>query len=246
MEKTNLILTGYFIYLPIVLALTFYVSRTLFRNGKRFMLDIFHGQEDIAIATNSLFEVGFYLLNIGFSLFIIKLYSINNMQGLVEALSAKIGGFSIYLGAVLFLNLYLFMRGRKTCTQKFKSCLKSLIKSEKIMVILKITMIFSRKEKGCLKKNYRINATSPFSKNSISLSQYRTSALNQLNKNSRIHHFISKSSIPFFFNGLGYKKLIAPSGQKGAIQTTALLSLLQKHLVIHHLFGLHLEKKHWE
>ena len=47
MKDANLILTGYFIYLPIVLALTYYVSKTLFRSGERFMLDIFHGQEEI-------------------------------------------------------------------------------------------------------------------------------------------------------------------------------------------------------
>ncbi len=113
MEKVNLILTGYFIYLPIVLALTYYVSKTLFKSGERFMLDIFHGQEEIALATNKLFEVGFYLLNIGFALYTLKMYRAANVQGLVETLSTKIGGFAIYLGVVLFFNLYLFMRGRK-------------------------------------------------------------------------------------------------------------------------------------
>lgn len=77
------------------------------------MLDIFHGQEPIALATNKLFEVGFYLLNVGFAFYTIRLYNISNTQKLVENLSEKIGGFSIYLGLVLFLNLYLFLRGRK-------------------------------------------------------------------------------------------------------------------------------------
>lgn len=113
MTETNLILTGYFIYLPIVLALTYYVSKTLFRSGERFMLDIFHGQEEIAVATNKLFEVGFYLLNIGFALYTLKMYRVLSVQGLVETLSTKIGIFAIYLGVVLFFNLYLFMRGRK-------------------------------------------------------------------------------------------------------------------------------------
>jgi len=113
MEGTNLVLTGYFIYLPLVLALTYYVSKTLFKSGERFMLDIFHGQEEIAVATNKLFEVGFYLLNIGFALYTLKMYRIISVQSLVENLSTKIGGFAIYLGVVLFFNLYLFMRGRK-------------------------------------------------------------------------------------------------------------------------------------
>ncbi len=112
--ETTKILTGYFIYLPVALTLTFIVSRTLFKNGKIFMLDIFKGREEIANATNRLFETGFYLLNLGFALMILRLdVSKNTYQALVEALSYKIGGFSIYLGAMLFLNLYFFFRGKR-------------------------------------------------------------------------------------------------------------------------------------
>ena len=82
------------------------------------MVDIFRGNEEIAEATNKIFEVGFYLLNIGFALFIIKLSYIPNTQALIESLSAKIGGFSIYLGMILFMNLYLFLRGRKQVRRK--------------------------------------------------------------------------------------------------------------------------------
>lgn len=113
MENSNLILTGYTIYLPIVIALTLFVSKTLFKNAQYYMLEIFHGKEEIALATNKLFEVGFYLLNIGFALFILEMTFVETPQSLVESLSVKIGGFSIYLGVILFLNLFLFMRGRK-------------------------------------------------------------------------------------------------------------------------------------
>lgn len=112
--ETTKILIGYAIYLPIAILLTYYVSKTLFKNGKIFMLDIFKGREDIAQATNKLFETGFYLLNIGFALMIleIELYN-NNYQELIEKLSYKIGGFSIYLGLMLFFNLYFFFRGKR-------------------------------------------------------------------------------------------------------------------------------------
>lgn len=112
--ETTKILIGYFIYLPVVLALTLIVSRTLFKSAKVFMLDIFKGREEIATATNKLFETGFYLLNLGFALMILQmnLYD-NTYQSLVEALSYKIGGFSIYLGIMLFFNLYFFFRGKR-------------------------------------------------------------------------------------------------------------------------------------
>ena len=80
------------------------------------MMDIFKGKENIALATNKLFEVGFYLLNIGWAMLILKINSYhfkNTTQNLVEILSEKIGGFAIYLGVMLFLNLYLFLGEEK-------------------------------------------------------------------------------------------------------------------------------------
>jgi len=115
---TTKILIGYAFYVPIALFLTFYVSRTLFKNSKIYMLDIFKGREEIASATNKLFETGFYLLNLGFALMILKinLYT-NDYQNLIEALSYKIGGFSIYLGGMLFVNLFFFFRGKRKASQ---------------------------------------------------------------------------------------------------------------------------------
>lgn len=120
MENSKIII-GYLIYLPIVIALTIYVSKMLFKNGKLFMIDIFRGKEDIALATNKLFKVGFYLVNIGWALLILKISTytrqVIDYQFLIEKLSLKIGGFSIYLGLMLMLNLFFFLRGRKKTKQ---------------------------------------------------------------------------------------------------------------------------------
>jgi len=116
--ETTKILIGYAIYLPIALFLTYYVSKTLFKNSKIYMLDIFKGREEIANATNKLFETGFYLLNLGFALMILEIYLYKDTyQELIEKLSYKIGGFSIYLGIMLFLNLYFFFRGKRKASQ---------------------------------------------------------------------------------------------------------------------------------
>ena len=111
----NNILIAYLIYLPVVILLTVYVSRTLFRNSLVFMMDIFNGRAPIAEATNKLFEVGFYLLNIGFALFILEITEGSGigMDRVIEVLSFKIGGFTIYLGLLLFANLFLFFRGKR-------------------------------------------------------------------------------------------------------------------------------------
>jgi len=116
-----MVVKAYCIYLPIAIGLTLFVARTLFQNGKIFMLDIFRGREEIAFATNKLFEVGFYLMNIGFALLIMEMSNnVYDAQSMIEVLSAKLGGFSIYLGIMLFFNMYLFFRGKRKTSEAIR------------------------------------------------------------------------------------------------------------------------------
>lgn len=115
----DLIVVAYSIYLPVVIFLTFYVAHNLFKNSIVYMQDIFNGREEIAKATNALFKIGFYLLNVGFALYILEIVSeVTTVQAAIEVLSKKVGGFSIYLGAMLFLNMYFFFRGKNVAKQK--------------------------------------------------------------------------------------------------------------------------------
>lgn len=108
----------YAIYLPVVILLTLYVARSLFRNARVFMLDIFHGRTEIADSTNRLFEVGFYLLNMGFALWVMEIHrAVPGHQRMVEVLAGKVGGFAIYLGLMLFAHLWLFFRGKRKARQ---------------------------------------------------------------------------------------------------------------------------------
>ena len=114
MKSLNFV--AYLIYLPLVIILTWYVAHTLFKNSKVFMLEIFRGKTEIALSTNKLFETGFYLLNLGYAFLIMEItteISNGDNRTLLETLSTKIGGFCIYLGIMLFFNLYLFFRGRR-------------------------------------------------------------------------------------------------------------------------------------
>ncbi|HEX5151697.1 MAG TPA: hypothetical protein VFW07_09610 [Parafilimonas sp.] len=115
----DLLIVAYSIYLPIVIALTLYVANNLFKNSIVYMKDIFNNREEIAIATNTLFKIGFYLLNIGFALYILQINdATNTTQSVIEVLSKKVGGFSIYLGVMLFMNMYMFFRGKNASRHK--------------------------------------------------------------------------------------------------------------------------------
>lgn len=115
----NLTVIAYAIYLPIAIGLTYYVAYVLFKNSMVYMNDIFYGRPDVAKSTNNLFRIGFYLLNVGFALYILKMdLYLAGTQQVIEKLSFKMGGFSIYLGVMLFANMFLFFRGKKIAKQK--------------------------------------------------------------------------------------------------------------------------------
>jgi hypothetical protein len=107
----------YLLYLAISIALTVWVAHTLHKNGRIFLVDVFHGNEALADSVNHLLVVGFYLINLGYVSMALKLgYAINNTQEGIEALSVKIGMVLIVLGGMHFFNLFVFSRMRRRST----------------------------------------------------------------------------------------------------------------------------------
>ena len=111
----------YSFYLVITIALTIWVARTLFKNGKVFLVDIFHGNAALADSVNNLLLVGFYLVNIGYAVYTLQITSsISNVQEVIEKLSVKVGLIILILGAMHFFNLYIFFTLRKKATMDKK------------------------------------------------------------------------------------------------------------------------------
>jgi hypothetical protein len=101
--------TTYLIYLLIAVPLTIWVARTLSRNGRIFLVDVFHGNEDFADAVNRLLVVGFYLVNLGFvTLFLRSGSVVVDARGVFEQLSVKLGIVMLVLGALHLLNVWIF------------------------------------------------------------------------------------------------------------------------------------------
>lgn len=99
----------YLAYLAVSLGLTIWVARTLFRNGRHFLVDVFRGNESLADSVNHLLVVGFYLLNFGFICLNLTIaQAVANEQAAMETLSKKVGLVVLVLGAMHFLNLAIF------------------------------------------------------------------------------------------------------------------------------------------
>jgi hypothetical protein len=104
----------YVIYALFVAILTVFVAKILFKNSQIFMIKIFDNKEDLALATNRLFEVGFFLFGFGIGLWYLTVEgNIVSLKVLFEVLSVKIGAFTMFMGVLLFGNLYMFFRGLK-------------------------------------------------------------------------------------------------------------------------------------
>ena len=115
----NYIIITYSFYLVITIALTIWVASTLFKNGKIFLIDIFHGNKELADSVNNLLLVGFYLINIGYAVYTLQVTNnIANVQQVIESLSLKIGLIILILGSMHFFNLYIFFTLRKKATQE--------------------------------------------------------------------------------------------------------------------------------
>ncbi|MCM3870328.1 MAG: hypothetical protein ND895_06470 [Pyrinomonadaceae bacterium] len=107
-------ITTYLIYLSISIGLTIWVARTLHKNGRVFLVDVFHGNEALADSVNHLLVVGFYLINFGYVSLALKLgYDVATPQEGIEALSVKVGMVLLVLGAMHFFNLFIFSRMRR-------------------------------------------------------------------------------------------------------------------------------------
>ncbi|MBO0797817.1 MAG: hypothetical protein J2P31_03265 [Blastocatellia bacterium] len=110
----NLSIFTYLVYLVVSVCLTIWVGQTLHKNGRYFLVDVFHGDWAIADSVNRLLVVGFYLINLGYASLMLKLgHAVPNMTGAIEALSEKVGMVLVVLGIMHFFNLYLFSRIRR-------------------------------------------------------------------------------------------------------------------------------------
>lgn len=105
------IVVTYATYVAISVFLTIWVARTLHKNGRIFLIEVFGGDDGLADSVNHLLVVGFYLINFGYVALALKIGGVitNTQQG-IEALSYKVGLVLLVLGGMHFFNLLIFQR----------------------------------------------------------------------------------------------------------------------------------------
>jgi hypothetical protein len=109
----------YFSYLAISLAITIWVARTLYRSGRVFLLDAFHGNAPLADSVNQLLVVGFYLVNCGYIALALSTGDpLNTLRAAIELESRKIGVVLLILGIMHFFNMFVLAKMRRSSNEK--------------------------------------------------------------------------------------------------------------------------------
>ena len=105
----DIVVINYTTYVIVSVLLTVWVARTLHKNGRVFLIEVFHGDASLADSVNHLLVVGFYLINLGYVSLALKIgYQIETARASIEAFSFKIGFVLLVLGAMHFFNLFIF------------------------------------------------------------------------------------------------------------------------------------------
>ncbi|MFM7023443.1 MAG: hypothetical protein ACKOXB_10725 [Flavobacteriales bacterium] len=110
---------NYGMYLGLSIGITIWVANTLRKNGKPFLEETFAGDKQMAESVNNLLVVGFYLINVGYMAYTIKVSTeIKELKELIEVLSWKVGRIILILGGMHFFNLAIFFRLRKAAIDR--------------------------------------------------------------------------------------------------------------------------------
>jgi hypothetical protein len=92
--------------------LTVWVGRTLFSNGRRFLVEVME-DEKLADSVNHLLLVGFYLVNIGVAALLVNTTgNLRSPADVVQTVATQLGVVLLVLGGMHFTNLFVLHRLR--------------------------------------------------------------------------------------------------------------------------------------
>ena len=102
-----MIIVAYVVYLTISTVMTIWVAKVLYKSGRAFLADAFHGNDALTDSVNHLLVVGFYLINLGYVARSIEFHERpTSIERAVELVSMKFGWVLLVLGAMHFFNVF--------------------------------------------------------------------------------------------------------------------------------------------
>jgi hypothetical protein len=105
-------------YALVAVGLTFWLARTLSRNGAIFLEDVFEDRPGLAQSVNHLLVVGFYMLNLGWALFVIHISAGMDALHAVQFFVNRVAILLLVLALLHFVNVAVFWRIRSRREQR--------------------------------------------------------------------------------------------------------------------------------
>jgi hypothetical protein len=117
---SNPLLLVYLPYAAIAVTLTIWLARTLSRHGLVFLEAVFPEKPELASAINQLLVIGFYLVNLGWALLLLRAgaLEVHTMTDVVSVLVSRLGTLLLLLGIAHLINLFIFHRVRQSAIEK--------------------------------------------------------------------------------------------------------------------------------
>ena len=114
----DLQLIDYYIYIAASVLLTIWVGRTLYRNGRPFLVSVFK-EDGLADSVNRLLVIGFYLVNFGAAAILINTGGVpGSIADMLKQTVTRIGVVLLVLGFMHFNNLLVLHIIRRPLRQK--------------------------------------------------------------------------------------------------------------------------------
>ena len=108
----------YSVYIACAIGLTVWLARTLFTNGAIFLTDVFGDQRELATAVNRLLVTGFFMVNLGYALLLVRQGGADTPAGAFQLLVTKLGVLLFSLAIVHFVNVAVFWKLRQRRHQR--------------------------------------------------------------------------------------------------------------------------------
>jgi len=114
------LLLVYLPYAAIAITLTIWLARTLSRHGEVFLRTVFPDRLELADAINQLLVIGFYLVNLGWALLLLRpeALEVTTATAAISVLITRLGTLLLLLGVAHLANLFIFHRVRQGAAQQ--------------------------------------------------------------------------------------------------------------------------------
>ncbi|MES1218302.1 MAG: hypothetical protein ABUT20_22540 [Bacteroidota bacterium] len=97
---------AYIVYLFVSYLVTVHTGLLFYRNGRIYILNLLHGDEQLTSFINKMLLTGYYLLNLGYAAVMIRFWkTITTLNELVASIGSMTGKIMLTLAVIHFFNM---------------------------------------------------------------------------------------------------------------------------------------------